>query len=215
MFTYPLALTMGAIFANASVILNSVAGVDVDYALATAAVTPTVIVASSQTIAEAYDEIKRCSLGHAEKREKWLHDRALKAGRMPQANLFIKNYSALRHAIGTNEKLRVLYISERAGATPSPPLSSTVLSDMRVFTGARVVYALTAAKVAGAVAQTNPFDYRNDTDSDKCNHFGPPLSSVEVRLVDTSTHKTTDEGNPQGEVRFHSFYHCGIMEQLD
>ncbi|KAM6522336.1 hypothetical protein FALCPG4_012005 [Fusarium falciforme] len=72
-----------------------------------------------------------------------------------------------------------------------PLLSATVLSDLRVFTGARVVYALTAAKVAGAISQTAFFDYRlcNDVKS----HFGSPLTSVEVFLKDTGSHKTTDE----------------------
>ncbi|KAI9878414.1 MAG: hypothetical protein M1830_000934 [Pleopsidium flavum] len=199
-FTYPLALTMGIIFSNASLALNSVAGVDVDFALATAGVTPTLIVASSQTVANAHAEIKKAPFGYAEKREHWLHDRTLKAGRMPTANLFIKESGPIRHATGNTAKLRLLYVSERVGATPSPPLSSTVLSDMRIFTGARVVYALTAAKVAGAVAQTNFFDYRKDEPAGKSSHFGPPLSSVEVRLVDTSDHKTTDEGNPQGQI---------------
>ena len=199
-FTYPLTLAMGIIFSNASLLLNSVAGTDVDFALATAGIKPTMIVASSQTISNAYAEIRKSNFGYAEKREQWFHDRSLKAGRMPKANLFIEEYGPLRHAIGSTAKLRLLYVSERAGASQSAPLSSKLLSDMRVYTGARIVYALTAAKVAGAIAQTNFFDYRLHEDTDKCNHFGPPLSSVEVKLVDTSTHKTTEEGNPQGHV---------------
>ena len=199
-FTYPLVLAMSVIFSNASIALNSVAGVDVDFALATAGVTPTMIVASSQTIANTYADIGKSSFGYAEKREQWLHNRTLKAGRMPKANLFTKDYGPLRHAIGSTAKLRILYISERAGASRSPPLSSKMLSDMRIYTGARIVYALTAAKVAGAIAQTNFFDYRKDEKLDQQSHFGPPLSSVEVKLVDTSSHKTTDEGSPQGHV---------------
>jgi len=198
--TYPLALAMGVLFSNASIALNSVAGIDVDFALATAGIKPTMVVASSQTISKAYAEIKKCNFGYAEKREQWFNDRTLKAGRMPKANLFIQDYGPLRHTLGSTAKLRLLYVSECAGASQSPPLSSKILSDMRIYTGARVVYALTAAKVAGAVAQTNLFDYRVDEDTDKCNHFGPPLSSVELKLVDTSSHKTTDGGNPQGHV---------------
>ena len=199
-FTYPLALAMGVIYSNASIALNSVAGTDVDFGMATAGIKPTMVVASSQTVSNAYSEIKKSNFGYAEKREQWFHDRTLKAGRMPKANLFIQDYGPLRHAIGSTAKLRLLFVSERAGARQSPPLSAKVLSDMRVYTGARVVYALTAAKVAGAVAQTNLFDYRVDEGTDQCSHFGPPLSSVEVMLVDTSSHKTTDEGNPQGHV---------------
>lgn len=198
--TYSLALTMGVIFSNASVALNSVAGINVRFALAIARIKPTIVVASSQTIFNAYAEIQKSNFGYAEKREKWFHDRTLKAGRMPKANLFIEDYGPLRHALGSTAKLRLLYVAERAGASQSPHLSPQILSDMRVYTGARVVYALTAAKVAGAVAQTNLFDYRVDEGNDGCSHFGPPLSSVEVKLVDTPNHKTTEEGNPQGQV---------------
>lgn len=120
---------------------------------------------------------------------------------MPNANLFTKESGPARHATGNTEKLRILYVSERAGAAQSPPLSSAVLSDMRIYTGARVVYALTAARVAGAVAQTNLFDYRQDDETGRSSHFGPPLSCVEVKLVDTSDYKTTEEGSPQGQVR--------------
>ncbi|KAK5122519.1 hypothetical protein LTR16_004069, partial [Cryomyces antarcticus] len=100
----------------------------------------------------------------------------------------------------TPGKLRLLFVSERVGAG-SPPLTSEQLSDLRVFTGARVIYALTAAQVAGAVSQTSIFDYRREEGrSGKHSHFGIPLSSVEVKLVDTLTHRTTDKGNPEGEI---------------
>lgn len=61
-----------------------------------------------------------------------------------------------------------------------------MLSDLRIFTKARICYALTTARVAGAVAQTNVFDYRRDPVKDQasgCSHFGMPLASVEVKLV--------------------------------
>lgn len=68
------------------------------------------------------------------------------------------------------------------------------MSDLRIYTQARVVYALTAARVAGAVAQTNIYDYRvENTHSSKHGHFGVPLSSVEVKVRDTPNHKTTEE----------------------
>jgi hypothetical protein len=85
-----------------------------------------------------------------------------------------------------------LFTSERAGLN-TPPLSSKDLSDLRIYTQARVVYALTAAKVAGAVAQTNMYDYRLGMPSNKHSHFGVPLSSLEVKVRDTPTLKTTEE----------------------
>ncbi len=99
-------------------------------------------------------------------------------------------------------KLRAVFVAERAHAD-CPPLSSTDLSDLRIFTGARVVYALTAAKVAGAVAATNMYDYRTEAGPEPAHsHFGAIMSSLEIKLVDTEVHKTTEEGNPAGEVIF-------------
>jgi acyl-CoA synthetase (AMP-forming)/AMP-acid ligase II len=113
---------------------------------------------------------------------------------MPTDTLLTRLNAPKRAAIGTTPgKLRLLFVSERTGVN-TPPLSSTDLSDLRIYTGARLVYALTAAKVAGAVAQTNIYDYRRGvTPSNKHSHFGIPLSCLEVKLVDTPSHKTTDE----------------------
>lgn len=66
-----------------------------------------------------------------------------------------------------------------------------MLSDLRVFTGARVVYALAAARVAGAVSQTAFYDYR--TEASGKGHFGAPPTSVEIFLKDKGAHKTTDD----------------------
>jgi len=119
---------------------------------------------------------------------------------MPADTLLTKLNAPTKAAIGASPgKLRLMFIAERA-CVGLPPLSSDDLSDLRIFTGARVVYALTDAEVAGAVAQTSIYDYRRDAASkNKHSHFGVPLSSVEVKLVDTPEHKTTDE-SARGEI---------------
>lgn len=76
-------------------------------------------------------------------------------------------------------KLRLLFISHRAGDPTSPKLASSTLSDLRMLLGARIGYALTTAQVAGGVCQTNVFDYRQKSGAGS---FGPPLSSVEIYL---------------------------------
>ena len=95
----------------------------------------------------------------------------------------------------TPGKLRLVFTSDRAGLN-DPPLTDKDLSDLRVYTQARVVYALTAARVAGAVAQTNMYDYRLGGDKagrNKHSHFGVPLSSLEIKVRDAGALKTTDE----------------------
>jgi hypothetical protein len=125
--------------------------------------------------------------------------RALADGSMPRrTGLFAHLASATKAAVGSVPgTLRLLFVAEHVGCG-TPPLSGADLCDLRAFTGARVVYALTAAKVAGAVAQTHVFDYRIASGKGH-SHFGAPLGSVEIKLVDMGEHKTTDE-SPRGEV---------------
>ncbi|KIW07224.1 uncharacterized protein PV09_02082 [Verruconis gallopava] len=198
--TYPLCWTLGALFSHCSVAITSVAGPGVSLALTTRCIAPTVIVASAESAERLHAENKASASGGLKGLAHSAQLSALDAGRMPSDSLFSRINSPHRVSLGTTPgKLRLLFISERAGAE-TPPLSSQDLSDLRIFTNARVVYALTAARVAGAVAQTSVYDYRRETGSrNKHSHFGAPLSSVELKVVDSGVHKTTDEG-AKGEI---------------
>ncbi len=189
--THTLVLTLAALYSNASVAFNSVAGKAADLGVATRGIAPTIIAAAPATLLKTHNETSQ-SLTSVISRNihKLQTSRLTQSGAMPAASFLTKLNDQLKPAIGTKPgTLRLLYIAERAGAG-TPPLSSAVLSDLRVFTGARIIYALTAAKVAGAVAQTQLYDYR--VFDDQCSHFGPPLTSTEVYLRDTKDHKTTD-----------------------
>ncbi|RDI84338.1 Pescadillo [Venturia inaequalis] len=198
--TYPLCLTLAALFSHSSVAINSVAGTNVSLAMALTSVKPTVVVASAETASNVHATTAPGVSGGLKKIAHNMQTRALDAGRMPADGILTTLNAPHRAAIGTTPgKLRLMFISERAGVE-SPPLSSDDLSDLRIFTGARIVYALTQAHVAGAIAQTSIYDYRRDGGSkNKHSHFGTPLSSVEVKLVDTAEHKTTDDA-PKGEI---------------
>jgi hypothetical protein len=163
-------------------------------------VAPTVVVASAETAANVHATTSPGVTGGLKKIAHSMQISALDAGRMPADSILTTLNAPHRAAIGTTPgKLRLLFISERAGVE-SPPLSSDDLSDLRIFTGARMIYALTQAHVAGAIAQTSIYDYRRSGGSkNKHSHFGVPLSSVEIKLVDTTEHKTTDEAT-MGEV---------------
>jgi hypothetical protein len=203
---YPLVMTLAALYYNSSLALNSVAGRSATIEAATQGIAPTIIVASASTFSRAHSEASRKLTSPVNKMVHWLQTRSLtQEGVMPADNMLTRINNSLRPAIGTTPgKLRLLFISEQAGGD-SPPLSSKDLSDLRIFTGARVIYALTGLKVAGAVAQTSLYDYRVDqNDSGKYSHFGPPVNSVEVLLRDTQDHKTTDD-SAVGEVCFHLY----------
>ncbi|EAW12678.1 uncharacterized protein ACLA_011050 [Aspergillus clavatus NRRL 1] len=190
--SYPLCQIMGALFSNASIALNSVAGEGVDFALATVGVSPTVLVASSHTMSNYHNKYMEPHSGVFTSIMRWLQLRKLDAGVMPSHGLLSQVASIGPTAELSLEKLRLLCISQRVDADPAVRLTSAQLTDFRVFLGARVVYALTGPGVAGAVSQTNVFDYRRFPGP---SHFGAPLSSVEVLLTGVS-----DENPTQGQI---------------
>jgi hypothetical protein len=198
---YTLSQTLVALWSGASLALTSVAGPNANLTYATKNIAPTIVIATSESAAQLHAESsKAVQAGLA----KLAHNSAsseLGGGNMPKSRLLTAMVGNTKAQLGsTPEKLRLVYIAERAGST-NPPISSKELSDIRIFTDARVIYALTAPAVAGAVAQTHFFDYRvhDDGNKTKHSHFGGPLSSLEVKLVDKAHAKTTDDC-PQGEV---------------
>lgn len=196
--THTLVLTLAALFSNSSVAFNSVAGKSTDLAVATRGIAPTVIVTTPAALLQTHEETSRGLTGFLTSKVHWLQTQSLtQSGVMPTASLLTSLNDSARPALGrTPGKLRLVYAAERVGAE-TPRLSSAVLSDLRVYTGARVIYALTAPKVAGAVAQTGFYDYR--VENDQCSHFGPPVTSVEILLRDSGEHKTTNT-DIRGEV---------------
>jgi acyl-CoA synthetase (AMP-forming)/AMP-acid ligase II len=192
--SYALTLTLAALFSHATVIINSVAGPGVDLSLATRSVAPTITVISAETAAKLHDNTTKSITSGLKKLAHSLETQILSAGRMPTDTFLTRVNAPTRASIGaTPGKLRLVFVSERAGLN-TPPLSSEDLSDLRIYTKARVIYALTAARVAGAIAQTHVYDYRRGvTPSNKHSHFGMPLSSVEVKLRDTPSHKNSDD----------------------
>lgn len=190
---YPLVVTLSALYSNASLALNSVAGRSPDLVLATQGVSPTIIVTSSAILAKTHAETAAKMNSTLYQYVHWFQTRTMvQQGVMPLASMLTRFYDSLRPVIGTTPgKLRLIYVAEQVGAE-STPLSAEVLSDIRVYLGARTIYALTAAKVAGAVTQTGLYDYRLGDGLEKYSHFGVPVTSVEIMFRDTKEHKTTD-----------------------
>ncbi|KAG0646444.1 hypothetical protein D0Z07_7553 [Hyphodiscus hymeniophilus] len=197
---YPLVLTLSALFSNATVALNSVAGRTPDIVMATQGIAPTIIVASSATLVKTHSETSDKMNSSMYRLVHWFQTRSLVVhGVMPLATIFSRLFDNLRPIIGTMPgKLRLIFTSSQAGSD-STPLSTETLQDLRIYLGARIIYALTAPKVAGAVTQTSIYDYRGDTGTEKCSHFGVPVTSVEIFCRDTKEQKTTDEA-PAGEI---------------
>ncbi|KAJ5688914.1 hypothetical protein N7462_003306 [Penicillium macrosclerotiorum] len=194
--SYPLCQILNALFSNASVALNSVAGENVDFGLATVGVSPTVIVASSRTMVEYHDRVMKPHAGPVSSFGHWVQSRTLDAGKMPSKNIFSQLARIGPTVELSLDKLRLICISHRVDADSSVRHTSEQLTDLRVFTGARVVYALTGPGIAGAIAQTNVFDYRR---LDGSSHFGSPLSSTEITLTGIAESQTLDT-LPEGQI---------------
>ncbi|KAJ5222024.1 AMP-dependent synthetase/ligase [Penicillium citrinum] len=194
--SYPLLQVMNALYSNASIALNSVAGEKVDFALATLGVSPTVIIASSCTMSNYHETVMKPQTGPVSSLGRWVQARTLDRGNMPSKNIISQISRVGPTAELSLDNLRLLCISHRVDADPSVRLTSEQLTELRIFTDARIVYALTGPGIAGAIAQTNVFDYRCLTGP---SHFGAPLSSVEVTLTGVSENGTSDD-LPEGQL---------------
>lgn len=178
---YPLTLTLAALYSNATLALTSVSGSKVPYSAAFQGVSPTVIVANTETLFNfCKDKERTMSASLLGQFNQWRNGNALKAGTMPKASSL------------TNTP-RLIYTYDKAGAS-TVKLDPEELFKLKVCSGARTIYAFTDSQVAGAVTQTNMLDYQN-TSAD----FGPPLSSVEIKLRDAEGGKNGDD-KPLGEL---------------
>lgn len=191
--TYILCNTFAALFVHASLAINSVAAPGVDLALASRSISPTVILASAESLAAQYKRETAGVTSAVQKFGKYTQDQTIAAGRMPTDGLLFRLLAPSNNEPG---KLRLILTSDRL--RDSPVLTSAMLSDLRIFTRSRIVYALTAPGVAGAVAQTSVFDYRSTAGSGH-NHFGVPLGCVEVRL-ESAVDSDLDSTEPKGEI---------------
>ena len=192
--TYALAWTLAALFSHASVAVNSVAGPSATLAAASRSISPTIIIASASTLSEFHTETAAKITSPLHKLGLFTQSQSLSAGRMPGSSLLLPSTSTTTTTPG---KLRLILTSDRLDAD-SPPLSSSTLSNLRVFTRARIVYALTASTVFGAVTQTHVFDYRRE-EGEGHSRFGAPVSSVEIRVVGSGD-KAVGKSEPVGEL---------------
>lgn len=194
---YVLCQTFAALFMHASLAINSVATAGVDLTLAKRGIAPTVIIASAETLAKLHQQETGAVSSGLQKFGKYSQDQTIAAGRLPTDGLLFK-LLAPKSSETVPGKLRLILTFDRLGAG-SPPLTSTMLSDLRIFTRSRIIYALTAPSVAGAVAQTNVFDYRRVNGAGH-SHFGVPLSSVEVKLLNPANDALLGAAEPQGQL---------------
>ncbi|KAI5290940.1 hypothetical protein KEM52_000307 [Ascosphaera acerosa] len=180
---YALATALAALFTRAALALGPVAGSRVNLALASETCAPSVVVAGAPAVADFYTEYllpaSRGVLGLGALAA-CLRRVALGRGVFPPR----------LGARGLAGSVRVLLVAQRAdaaagatGATGAarPAVDCAMMAGLRALLGVRVAVALAAPGVFGAVSQTNLLDYRVPRGVGA--HFGPPVSSVEVKVV--------------------------------
>ncbi len=91
--------------------------------------------------------------------------------------------------------LRVLLVPQSMSSPAGERLSSATLHSLRTLLKVRIGYALTTPQVAGAISQTNIFDYR---DKGRVVGVGAPISSVELHLI--GEEEVVGGRNPKGQV---------------
>ena len=184
--TWTFTLVLAALLLNSSLAITSVTGPKASFDTVFQSVSPTIIIASSTTIPKFYRTMDIKSGGIMPKFHIWKQARQLASGTMPKS-------------LTDKSKMRLIYISHEAESGNSL-LGPDELFNLKLLTGARVIYAFVCGKVAGAVSQTNIFDYRGQSgpSNHSFTHFGPPLSSVEIKLRETDG-KFNDE-KPTGQL---------------
>ena len=199
---YVLCQTLAALYQHSSLAITSVAEPGVDLALTTRGIAPTVIIASAETMAKLHKQEISGMTSSIQRFGKFTQSQTMEAGRMPTDGWLFQLFLSPARSSSSDKPgtLRLILIPERLGGG-SPPLTSTMLSDLRIFTRARICYALTTSTVCGAVAQSNVFDYRRE-DGGGYAGFGVPLSSVEVKLKVSKEEgdEKVASATPEGEI---------------
>ncbi|KIV92299.1 hypothetical protein PV10_06751 [Exophiala mesophila] len=173
--SYPLAWALAALYSNATLSINSVAGDGVPLDAAVSLARPSILITSPTTIT---NYLKHPSTIHPSGLAVYTGSRSLRSGNLPS--------SRGQPSSAMLSNLRAVFIPQHipgdtsVTSSSSSRLTSSDLSTLRLTLTARVGYALTTPLVAGAVTQTNILDYR-DKGKDVV-MVGAPLSSVEIHL---------------------------------
>ncbi|RPA86990.1 hypothetical protein BJ508DRAFT_410579 [Ascobolus immersus RN42] len=203
-------VTYAALASGSTLAINSVAGPSTDLSTACAKVSPTVVVASPNTLLETLFQTQGSMLELWHTWIHWFQLRTLSQGQIPHGNWLTRINDYARPKLGDPQRLRIVFTAENGGVKDSAPLNSPDLADLRAMLGANIIYGLTSPRVAGAIAQQNIYDYRIDHPlikpnrikkiARKCAHFGPPMPNVEVKLVDVDKYKADDVPEPRGQI---------------
>lgn len=181
--SYPLTIVLAGLYAHASIALTSVAGLSSDYNMAfQGGLKPTIIIVSSTIMIKAHAELLKANESFLRQLHKSRKASHLAAGTM---------------RVVDKQSPHLIYVSYSGNDTS---LSLQDLNDLRIFTDSRIIHSLTSPQVAGAIVQTSPLDYRIGSTSKKSNHFGGPLSCVEIKVIEGESKISDEDYQPTGQL---------------
>nr|OQO18861.1 hypothetical protein B0A51_14527 [Rachicladosporium sp. CCFEE 5018] len=198
--SYTLCWTLAALYTHTSLAITSVAGSGVEFATVSRSVSPTVVISSAATLAGLHEKETSGITSKVQKFGLFSQEQTLAAGRMP-VDTYLWKFLAPSASNTAPGKLRLILTSSllaRNGKLEAPVLTSTMLSDLRIFTRSRIVYALTSPKVAGMITASNVFDYRR-TDGEGAAKMGSPVGCLEIKLAGSSDTEV-GQAEPTGEL---------------
>ncbi|KAK5937221.1 hypothetical protein PMZ80_010521 [Knufia obscura] len=177
--SYALCWALLTLFSGSTLILNSVSGPEVDLIAVTKsarqAIKPTYIIADARAVSRFLNEMTTMAgnSGIGGKYGAWSTARTISQGYMDVTQ------SPSYLPVGLSG-LKTFYIAQPDVVERARHVKSSSLASLRLLLGARVALALTTGRVAGYVAQTNVFDYRDK--GDIC-CVGPVAASLELHLA--------------------------------
>ena len=181
---------MAALYSKSSILLTSNTDPAVDYLAAfRSKVIPTIVLASPETLTRHLEDVAQKPKSITRRFREWQATRSLISGSFPK----IPSLPPFA---------RLIFTTHSADLTRS--LDSNQLLQLRVVTGSRIVHALINPRVAGAVTQTHVYDYRTQgitsPDDDQSSHFGPPLSCLDIKLLETKQYQWDGDGMQAGHL---------------
>ncbi|KAK6439421.1 hypothetical protein LTR95_004369 [Oleoguttula sp. CCFEE 5521] len=185
--SYTLCWTLAALYTHTSLAITSVASAGVDFSTVSRSVSPTVVVASAATMAGLHEKEPSGITSKVQKSGLFSQEQTLAAGRMP-VDTYLWKFLAPSASTTAPGKLRLILTSSLLaddGKLDPPILTSTMLSDLRIFTHSRIAYALASSKVAGMISASHVFDYRR-TNGEGAAKMGSPVGCLEIKLANSS-----------------------------
>lgn len=193
--SYVICHVLGALFTHATLIISSVAGPQADLSHVFQSNSPTVLITSDTSVARLHKSIMAAPRSLAGLLKLLVRRHVLGNGNM-FANTVVAELIGDAGIPQPSKRLRLIHTAHSV-ENKGQLMQTAMLNDIRACTNAHICHALKAAGVAGAITQSNIYDYRADLHHKRA-HLGVPVPSTEILLQnedDNEVSSTRPRGN--------------------